>query len=214
MRCWLLPNGRIFPAVAGDSLRWAAVLHLHFSRCPHVGATLAFPVAPRTHSLSERKAAHSGDTRLTARCRRSAHPQGRYANIYDMNWLTKGNCMIAPGVERVDTIKTDSGYGDNESAAALNIRAAASDTLHRSMALSLPTIMAESLSIIVAARCLDPKIVSAVFTYRISANPMPFSFSAPAVKSIRTAHLQVQAAPKTDCVRPTACRSQHCRRYS
>ena len=33
-----------------------------------------------------------------------------YANIYDMNWLTKGNCMIAPGIERVDTIKTDSGY--------------------------------------------------------------------------------------------------------
>jgi len=30
-----------------------------------------------------------------------------YANIYDTNWLTKGNCMIAPGVERV---KTDSGY--------------------------------------------------------------------------------------------------------
>ena len=33
-----------------------------------------------------------------------------YANIYDMNWLTKGNVMIAPGVERVDTVKTDSGY--------------------------------------------------------------------------------------------------------
>lgn len=33
-----------------------------------------------------------------------------YANIYDMNWLTKGNVMIAPGVERVDTIKTDDGY--------------------------------------------------------------------------------------------------------
>ena len=33
-----------------------------------------------------------------------------YANIYDTNWLTKGNCMIAPGVERVDTLKTDSGY--------------------------------------------------------------------------------------------------------
>ena len=33
-----------------------------------------------------------------------------YANIYDMNWLTKGNCMIAPGVERVDTLKTHSGY--------------------------------------------------------------------------------------------------------
>ena len=33
-----------------------------------------------------------------------------YANIYDMNWLTKGNSMIAPGVERVDTIKTETGY--------------------------------------------------------------------------------------------------------
>ena len=33
-----------------------------------------------------------------------------YANIYDMNWLTKGNCMIAPGVERVDTVKTANGY--------------------------------------------------------------------------------------------------------
>ena len=33
-----------------------------------------------------------------------------YANIYDMNWLTQGNAMIAPGVERVDTVKTDSGY--------------------------------------------------------------------------------------------------------
>ena len=33
-----------------------------------------------------------------------------YANIYDTNWLTKGNCMIAPGVERVDTVKTDCGY--------------------------------------------------------------------------------------------------------
>ena len=33
-----------------------------------------------------------------------------YANIYDQNWLLKGNAMIAPGVERVDTVKTDSGY--------------------------------------------------------------------------------------------------------
>ena len=33
-----------------------------------------------------------------------------YANIYDMNWLTKGNSMIAPGVERVDTIKNENGY--------------------------------------------------------------------------------------------------------
>ena len=33
-----------------------------------------------------------------------------YANIYDMNWLTQGNSMIAPGVQRVDTIKTENGY--------------------------------------------------------------------------------------------------------
>ncbi len=33
-----------------------------------------------------------------------------YENIYDVNWLTKGNVMIMPGVERVDTIKTDNGY--------------------------------------------------------------------------------------------------------
>ena len=33
-----------------------------------------------------------------------------YANIYDQNWLMKGNVMIAPGIERVDTVKTDSGY--------------------------------------------------------------------------------------------------------
>ena len=33
-----------------------------------------------------------------------------YANIYDINWLTKGNVMIAPGVERVDTVKTADGY--------------------------------------------------------------------------------------------------------
>lgn len=33
-----------------------------------------------------------------------------YDNIYDTNWLSKGNIMIAPGVERVDTIKTDTGY--------------------------------------------------------------------------------------------------------
>ena len=33
-----------------------------------------------------------------------------YANIYDRNWLMKGNVMIAPGVERVDTVKTADGY--------------------------------------------------------------------------------------------------------
>ena len=33
-----------------------------------------------------------------------------YTNIYDENWLKKGNKMITPGVERVDTIKTEDGY--------------------------------------------------------------------------------------------------------
>ena len=28
-----------------------------------------------------------------------------YANIYDVNWLSQGNKMIMPGVERVDTVK-------------------------------------------------------------------------------------------------------------
>ena len=33
-----------------------------------------------------------------------------YANIYDQNWLMKGNIMIAPGIERVDTVKAANGY--------------------------------------------------------------------------------------------------------
>ena len=33
-----------------------------------------------------------------------------YDNIYDANWMAQGNAFIAPGVERVDFIKTDSGY--------------------------------------------------------------------------------------------------------
>ena len=33
-----------------------------------------------------------------------------YSNIYDQNWIMKGNVMIAPGVERVDTVKTADGY--------------------------------------------------------------------------------------------------------
>lgn len=33
-----------------------------------------------------------------------------YSNIYDINWLRQGNKMIAPGVERIDTIKTENGY--------------------------------------------------------------------------------------------------------
>lgn len=33
-----------------------------------------------------------------------------YDNIYDVGWLRQGNKMIAPGIERVDTVKTEDGY--------------------------------------------------------------------------------------------------------
>ena len=33
-----------------------------------------------------------------------------YENIYDVGWLRQGNKMIAPGIERVDTVKTEEGY--------------------------------------------------------------------------------------------------------
>ena len=33
-----------------------------------------------------------------------------YENIYDVGWLKQGNKMIAPGIERVDTVKTEDGY--------------------------------------------------------------------------------------------------------
>ena len=39
MRCWLLPNGRIFPAAAGFHCVGLAYCACVFSCCPHVGAT-------------------------------------------------------------------------------------------------------------------------------------------------------------------------------
>ena len=33
-----------------------------------------------------------------------------YENIYDVGWLRQGNKMIAPGIERVDTVKTEDGH--------------------------------------------------------------------------------------------------------
>ena len=33
-----------------------------------------------------------------------------YENIYDRSWLLKGNCMIMPGIERVDTIRSADGW--------------------------------------------------------------------------------------------------------
>ena len=54
----------------GDSLRYSWT-------CPNVGATWGFVALLRTHQQPGRKAAHSGDTRLTVRRRRSACRQGR-----------------------------------------------------------------------------------------------------------------------------------------
>ena len=48
MRCWLLPNGRIFPAAAGLLCVGSAYCIRIFLRCPHVGATWAFSAAPHT----------------------------------------------------------------------------------------------------------------------------------------------------------------------
>ena len=59
-----------------------ALLDCDFVFFAHVGATLVFAMPSRTHSLSGQKAAHDGDTRLTARCRRSAHPQGRSCRLF------------------------------------------------------------------------------------------------------------------------------------
>ena len=59
-----------------------ALLDCDFAFFAHVGATRAFSAAPRTHPQLGRKAAHSGNTRLTVRCRRSAHPQGRSCRLF------------------------------------------------------------------------------------------------------------------------------------
>ena len=82
MRCWLLPNGRIFPAAAGLLCVELVYCACVFSHCPHVGAMWAFPVVLRTCSQVGQKSAHSGNTRLTARYRRSARPQGRLCRSF------------------------------------------------------------------------------------------------------------------------------------
>ena len=93
MRCWLLRRHKLHiprPAASGRSRSFRCASSQNRNRfaglrfCSlHVGATLAFPVVPcTTHSQLARKAAHSGDTRLTVRCRRSAHPQGRSCRLF------------------------------------------------------------------------------------------------------------------------------------
>ena len=54
-----------------------ALLDCDFVFFAHVGAARAFSAAPCTHPQLGHKAAHGGDTRLTARRRQSACRQGR-----------------------------------------------------------------------------------------------------------------------------------------
>ena len=66
MRCWLLPNGRIFPAAAGLLCVGSAYCIRIFLRCPHVGATWAFSAAPQ-HTRSRGKKPHTAATRASRR---------------------------------------------------------------------------------------------------------------------------------------------------
>ncbi len=59
-------RGRI-SRCGGASLRWTAVLHLRFLRCPHGGATLAFPVVPHTHTRCRGRKPHTAATRASRR---------------------------------------------------------------------------------------------------------------------------------------------------
>ena len=59
-----------------------ALLDCDFVFFAHVGATLVFAMPSRTHSQPGQKVARSGDTRLTARCRRSVRPQGRSCRLF------------------------------------------------------------------------------------------------------------------------------------
>ena len=59
-----------------------ALLDYDFVFFAHGGATLAFAPLLRTHPQLGHKAAHGGDTRLTARCRRSVRPQGRSCRLF------------------------------------------------------------------------------------------------------------------------------------
>ena len=89
MRCWLLRRHKLhilrFRAERESSSIPLRLLSKSQSRCwiailcfLRTSAQRGLFRLRRAHtSQPARKAAHSGDTRLTARCRRSPHPQGR-----------------------------------------------------------------------------------------------------------------------------------------
>ena len=66
MRCWLLPNGRIFPAAAGLLCVGSAYCIRIFLRCPHVGATWAL-LCCRAHTRSLPGKPHTAATRASRR---------------------------------------------------------------------------------------------------------------------------------------------------
>ena len=67
LKLMTLPLREDFPRCGGASLRWTAVLHLRFLRCPHGGATLAFPVVPHTHTRCRGRKPHTAATRASRR---------------------------------------------------------------------------------------------------------------------------------------------------
>ena len=89
-------TGGFFPAAAGILCIGSAYCIRIFLRCPHGGATLAFAPLLRTHSQPAWKAAHSGDTRLTARCRCSAHPQPGCKTAHSGNTRLTARCRRSP----------------------------------------------------------------------------------------------------------------------
>ena len=75
-------SAKAHPFRCASSQNRNRVAGLRFCFFAHVGATLAFPVVPHTRPQPGQDTAHGGDTRLTARCRRSAHPQGRSCRLF------------------------------------------------------------------------------------------------------------------------------------
>ena len=85
MRCWLLPNGRIFPRCGGTFLHWAGVLRLCFFTLParrrnvgfsHCAAhTLAVGAESRTQ---RRHAPHGGERCLLRKGARMQNRSRRY----------------------------------------------------------------------------------------------------------------------------------------
>ena len=67
------PEREDFSRRGGASLRWAGVLHLYFSRCPHVGATWGFAALLRHTHRRLGKKPHKAVTRASRRAAGARH---------------------------------------------------------------------------------------------------------------------------------------------